>query len=311
MLQTLEKLDRSRVASVLSLAAREFLPRARDDHHTPNLADQDAAAELIRELSAKARRPQAEVDTIATQEALSREISSYLLSGVDLAEVRARVGDKGALSPSLYKVTFSPKFEASKAFWGLSAKYILNAITNCDQVQHLVSGIEAPNAPPHSSLFTQIPPVKHHPLYTILVKCQRVADMLIVDEAYRIYHDEVDLVGAALPLDILKRFIEKFGEEVETIILNADGTNAQIPQRAKMFHEVIFNVPRGGLVVQNFPNGHTVRLGPSPVDGPWELALCFAIGNQRYADQLIRHGIKVEFPKEQVGAYTVRNVPRP
>lgn len=85
MLQALEKLDRSRTASVLSLASRELLPRPGDDYHTPNQTDQDAAAELIRELSAKARgRPQTDVDTVAVQEALSREISSYLLGGVDL-----------------------------------------------------------------------------------------------------------------------------------------------------------------------------------------------------------------------------------
>ncbi len=136
MLQALEKLDRSRTASVLSLAARKFLPRPGDDH-TPNQADEAAAADLIKELSTKAvsRRPQAEVDTVAVQEALSREISSHLLSGVDSAEVRARVGDKGALSPSLYKVSFSLKFENGVKFWGLSKNYVLNAIANCDQVQ--------------------------------------------------------------------------------------------------------------------------------------------------------------------------------
>jgi hypothetical protein len=130
MLEALEKLDRFRAARVLSLAAQRLLPRPGDDH-TPDQADQAAAAELIKELSKKAVS-QAEVDTVAIQEALSREISSYLFTGVDSAEVRARVGDKGALSPLLYKVSFSPKFENGVAFWGLSKNYVLNAIRNCD-----------------------------------------------------------------------------------------------------------------------------------------------------------------------------------
>jgi hypothetical protein len=303
MLEALEKLDRSRAASVLSLAAREFLPRPGDDH-IPNLADQNAAAEVIKELSAKARRPQTEVDTVAIQEALSREISSYLLSGVDSAEVRARVGDKGALSPSLYKVSFSPRFDSGATFWGLSKNYVINAIKNCDHVQHFVSSIEAESAPAHASLFTQIPPVKRD-LYTILVKCQRVGDELLVDEAYRVYHDEVDLRGTTLPLDILKRFIVKFGEEIEIKILNSDGTNAQPPERGRFFHEVVYNVPRGGVIISIFPSGEALRVG-SPEDATFEVALCFAVGHQKYIRQLMRHGIKAEVPRGLSSTYIVR-----
>jgi hypothetical protein len=303
MLQALEKLDRSRAANVLSLAAREFLPRPGNDH-TPNLADQKAAADLIEELSAKA--PQTEVDTVAIQEALSREISSYLLSGVDSAEVRARVGEKGALSPSLYKVSFSPKFDNGAAFWGLSKNYVLNAIKNCDQVQHFVSRIEPENAPAHASLFTQIPPVKHD-LYTILVKCQRVGDMLVVDDAYRVYHDEVDLRGATLPLDILKRFVEKFGEEVEIKILNPDKTDARSSERGRFFHEVVYNVPRGGFLIGIFPDGQVLRI-ESAKDAPLEVALCFAVGHQKYIHQMMRHGIKAEIPHAVTSSFTVRKV---
>jgi hypothetical protein len=309
MLEALEKLDRFHAARVLSLAAQRLLPRPGDDH-TPDQADQAAAAELIKELSKKAvsRRPQAEVDTVAIQEALSREISSYLFSGVDSAEVRARVGDKGALSPLLYKVSFSPKFENGVAFWGLSKNYVLKAISNCDQVQHFTSMIEVPNAPPHSSLFTQIPLVKRDQ-YTILVRCHRLGDQLLVEDAYRIYHDELDLVGTKSPLDILKRFIDKFGDEVEVQILNPDGTEAQPAERSKLFHEVIYNVPRGGFVVNIFPN-QTVRIGPTPdpVDWPCELALCYAVNYQRYVDQLMRHGVKAEIPKGPLSGHMLRNV---
>jgi hypothetical protein len=307
MLQTLEKLDRSRVASVLSLAARKLLPRPGDDH-TPNQADQAIAEDLIKELLAKgsaSRRPQAEVDTVTAQESLSREISSYLLSGVDSAEVRARVGDKGALSPSLYKVSFSPRFENGVKFWGLSKNHVLNAIANCDQVQHFISKVEAPNAPAHGSLFTQIPPVKHSH-YTTLVKCQRAGAMLVVDEAYRVYHDEVDLLGVTSPLDILKRFIEKFGEEVKIKVLNADQINTQPSERGKLFHEVVYNVPRGGFLVGNFPNGEVLRIASSE-DAPFEVALCFAVSYQKYVDQLMRHGVKAEIP-QHMSAFTVRNV---
>jgi hypothetical protein len=311
MLQTLEKLDRSRAASILSLAAREFLPRPADEKN-PNPADRDAAAALIRELSTQvlSRRPQAAVDPVALQEALSREISSYLLGEADSATVRARVGDKGALSPSLYRVSFSPKFDNYTKFWGLSKNYVLRAIAHCDQVQHFVSKMEGPSSPSHSSLFTQNPPVKQYP-YTIIVRCQRLGDALIVDEAFRVYHDEIDMIGAASPLDILTRFIEKFGEDVEVVILNADGTHARPPERAKLFHQVIYNIPRGGFIINSFPNGQVMRLGPSPIDGPSELALCFAIGYQKYADQLMRHGVKVETPQKHVGAFTVRSVNKP
>jgi putative transposon-encoded protein len=308
MLQALEKLDPSRAASVLSLAARKFLPRPGDDH-TPNQADQAAAEDVIRELSTKAassRKPQTEVNTAAVQEALSREISSYLLGGVDSAEVRARVGEKGALSPSLYRVSFSLRFENSVTLWGLSKTYVVNAIAKCDQVQHFVSKIEAPNAPAHTSLFAQTPPVKHDP-YTILVKCQRSGDMLIVDEAYRVYHDEVDLIGSSSALDILKRFIDRVGREVEIVILNPDETLSQPLERRKFFHDVMYHVPHGGFLINKFTNGDILRMGPAESDIPATVDLCFEVDNQKYADQLSRHGIKVD-PKVRGRSYTMRNV---
>jgi hypothetical protein len=209
MLRALEKLDPSRTASVLSLAARKFLPQPSDSHiFNYNQADQAVAEDVIRELAtraASARKPQAEVDIVSLQEALSREISSYLLSGTDSAEVRARIGDKGALSPSLYKASFSLKFKNSEALWGLSRNYVLNAISRCDEVQHFTSRLEAPNAPAHSSLFMQTPPLKRHDPYTILVKCQRSGDMLTVDEAYRVYHDEVDFSRCHLAFGRLEK----------------------------------------------------------------------------------------------------------
>src|SRR3954452_4070645 len=127
MLQAIEKLARSRAASVLSLGARNMLPQPGYDHMPSDQADQAAALALIGELKTKvvARTPRGGEmgDVIALQEALSREISSFLLSGADSAEVRARVGDKGALSPSSYRVTFSPKFKDGQAVWGLPTNY--------------------------------------------------------------------------------------------------------------------------------------------------------------------------------------------
>ena len=304
MLQSLKKLDRSRAASVLSLAARKFLPRPTDDHSS-NQDDQDAAANLIEELSAKAssRRPQAEVDTIAVQEALSREISSYLLSEVDSSEVRARVGDKGALSPSLYKVTFSPRFTTLQALWGVSKNHVLDAIANCDNFQHFVYRMAAPNAPPHGSLFTKIPLVKRDN-YTILVKCQRMGDILVVDDAYRVYHDDVYLIGAIYPIDILKRFLDTFGMDTEIMILNADGTNAQPPERAKLFHDAVYDVPNGGMFVHKF-SGETVRIGPVVEARQLEVALSYDVSSPKYADQLMRHGVKVQIPTQRAPAFRV------
>jgi hypothetical protein len=130
---------------------------------------------------------------------------------------------------------------------------------------------------------------------------------LIVDDAYRIYHDEVDLIGAKLPLDILKRFLEKFGDETEVQILNSQEKNIQPPEKGKLFHEVVYNVPRGGFLVNIFPS-ETLRFGPWPEDGPMELALCYAVSYRRYVDQLMRHGVKAEIPKGLLSGHHVRHV---
>jgi hypothetical protein len=168
--------------------------------------------------------------------------------------------------------------------------------------------VEAPNAPPHSSLFTQFPYVRRDQ-YTILVHCHRVGDQLVVVDAYRIYHDDVYLIGTRSPLEIFQRFIDKFRDEVEVKILNADGTEAQPADRSKLFHEVTYDVPRGGSLVSIFPN-ETMRIGPipDPADWPCELALVYSVNYQRYVDQLMRHGIRAEIPKGLLSGHMVRNV---
>jgi hypothetical protein len=310
MLHALEKIDRSRAATVLSLAARKFLPRPGDDRSL-NQADESAAADLIKEISTKAvsRTPQSTVDKAAVQEELSREISSYLLSGVDPAEVRTRVGDKGALSPSLYKVSFSPKFEDAVRFWGVSKAHVLNAIAHCDEVQHFGSRLADPKGPRHSSLFSQIPPVKGD-RYTILVGAQRKGDTLIVDDAYRVYHNEVDLIGATSPLDILRRFLEKFGEETEAVIFNEDGTIAQSAQK-RLFHDVVYYLKKGQVLWHHFPSGNKVRFDSNEDDTPFEMALCYSVSAPKYVDQLRRHGVKAEVLSEHQHATRVIGVPPP
>jgi hypothetical protein len=305
MLRALERLDTSRTANVLSIVARKILPQP-DDSHDPNQADQEAANDVIKELSAKvasSRKTKGD-DTLAIQEELSREISSYLLRGGDVTEIRARVGNKGALSPSIYRISFSPRFDQIKEFWGISKTHVISAISKCDQFQHFISRIEKPDAPAHSSLFVKTIQSTGDP-YTIIVKCQRAGDMLIIDEAYRVYHDEVNLLGAATPLDVLKRFVQVVGREVEIMILNSDETLAQPPDKGKFFHDVVYNVARGGVIVQKFMRD-TVRFSPTE-DGPVGVDLSFEVDSQKYASQLLRHGIKVN-PATWGSSYIMRNV---
>jgi hypothetical protein len=308
MLHALEKIDRSRAATVLSLAARKFLPRPSDDRSL-NQADESAAADLIKEISAKAvsGTPRSEVDTVAVQEVLSREISSYLFSGVDPAEVRSRVGDKGALSPSLYRVSFSPKFEDGMRVWGVSKTHVLNAIAHCDEVQHFGSRLDAPEGPRHSSLFSQIPPVKGD-CYTILVGAQRTGDILIVDDAYRVYHNEVELIGATSPLDILKRFLEKFGEQMEVVIFNADGTMAHSSEQ-RLFHDVVYHLKQGQVLWHRWPSGTKTRVDGNGDDTPFEMSLCYSVSGRKYVDQLRRHGVKAEVPSAHLETRRLIGVP--
>jgi hypothetical protein len=309
MLQALNDIDPNRAASVLSLAARRFLPQPGEDPAAIS-ADQDAAERVIAELSARGtvrrRQAQAGVDPAAIQEEISREISAFFLSGIDQQAVRARVGNKGALSPSLYEVSFSQKFENGRNFWGLSKNNVVNAIVRCDQVQHFTCKIEGPNAPTHVSLFSQIAPVKRD-YYTTLVRCQRVGAVLIVDEAYRVYHSDVDLVGTASAFDLLVRFIEKFGVEAEVSVVNEEGTNIQPPIHKLLYHEEIFDVDAGESVIFRNPAGSRWKFGPFASDGPMELTLAFYINIEAYAAQLARHGVRVEIPQQPLEAFTVRS----
>src|SRR5580704_17677629 len=105
MLPALQKLDPSEALSVLATAARSLLPQP-DAGDQPVDENQKTLAEApIGELQTSRGRQSSQNLPTTVQEALSKEISSFLLKDVDPHVVRARLGAKGALSTSLYEVT--------------------------------------------------------------------------------------------------------------------------------------------------------------------------------------------------------------
>jgi hypothetical protein len=303
MLGALRELDQSTTATALLVAAEELLPNP-SDRIARHSTERQLAHTIIKEIEGKAKRP----DPIAVQEALAREISGHVLSRVDVAGLKARIGEKGFLSPLSYRVLFTPRFENGARLWGISKSHVTQAITRCDRAQHFAEKMEKPDAAPRNSLFTFTPPVQTDDTYTIIVYCRRTGDVLLTEEAYRIYHHEVDLVSSPTPLEILVRFLKKFGLDTDLRIFNSDGTTF-LEERKRLFHDVIYNIPEGGHLTHYYADGQVRIDRPIVSNGDVEISLAFTVDARAYQAQLARHGVKVQLPKRPMHSVAVHTVP--
>ena len=188
--------------------ARKALVDASGQVLREQLSTDGSAAAIISEALEKTKNASSAQKRFADiASILSRAISDVILPDEQREIVRKRLGQKGKLPISLYHVGMSPKFLANVNYSCVRENHARNAITRGEGVQHFVSVIEGKQGEPFRSLFTQ------NCQFTVLVNAMRNGDLLIVEDAYRVYHDEVDLNGAETPLEVMKAFLSVFGED--------------------------------------------------------------------------------------------------
>lgn len=148
-------------------------------------------------------------------DALDFECNS-LIGEVDNSATLQRLADKGELPSDLYEINigsniknfFGRKYDAEK-------KLIENTIRLPDSEQHYGQQSDT-NDPFLISLFARYFPNKYpNNSFTLLVAGQRNGVALTVNQAWRIYKDSISLEGVTDLVDMLRRFADKFGAEIE------------------------------------------------------------------------------------------------
>ena len=289
MTQTLQQLTSDRRARLLARIAERYLPNPGIDPPS-EISPEDAAIQerILEEIKAHLRitseeEPDAQKALINY---LSEGMSRAVLENADLKAIEYRLGQRGELPISSYKVMFGDNLKKS----GVTTKRARDAIYNADEIQHLhYSEPEQPDRDLSLFLKHQISPGQDS--YTLLVIGMREGSVINVDVALRIYHLEVNLSNAHSPMDYMQAFVEVYGLEIQ--VGDQHGkfiTDVFVPKkllsgktgflRFKAFQKITatysFFKRTEGLVRRGF-----------------EVGVAFVIDISKYQRDLRKHGVKV------------------
>ena len=265
MLHTLEGLEDAQARQILAEVSVRITPAnfqsvaSRNKSAYPEI--DKAVYEELRTRSERKDRD-ANLENAAMLEILSSEMSRLMYAQVTKEDVRSRLGSEGKLPPELYSVSFSPKFDANRDFYGVRESHVISAVHNCDQAQHFTTVAEGEKGTPFVSLFVQTPRVKGA-RFTIIVYARRFGAQLVVEDAYKVYHDEVPLAETDKPLVQFQKFVAKFG--LDLTLEYDDGALAYGP--ARLIHEVTLELPPGRSLVAKVGNNVFSKIERAQVEG--------------------------------------------
>lgn len=139
---------------------------------------------------------------------LGRTLAVLALPPDRVDDTRNRLGQRGRLPQSQYALRVG--FAAAE--FGFSAGAIANLAMTPDAVQHLV--IDDADLPLEDQAITllakRIHPA-HGEAYVALAHGQRQGGTIDLDSAWRVYPSLVPMAGGMTPLDILNRFLARYG----------------------------------------------------------------------------------------------------
>jgi hypothetical protein len=304
MLASLQSYDKKEAANVVAALALASVPNPGEE--VPDLVKKYESFLPPIEKEIRGRLKLDEDDTsFAANSRYHAEVAnlltSVLLSDKDETAIIARAGQAGRLAPSQYVVQLSGLNPDVRAL-GVRPAHIQDAITHADDVQHLrVQG--APEEKPFSIFMRFIRPRRDGDSFWLCVYSQRLGNVQIVQHAWRVYVDDVDLRGAKVPLDVLRAFTSVFGTPVSVgTIRSALVSDIVVP--VSPGDTLQMHVDSANPMQTHFTTFSTTQLSDPP---RVYISIAFAIDLRKYAKSLIAH--KVEVSREllrRIGSYQGR-----
>jgi hypothetical protein len=140
----------------------------------------------------------------AVADALSRTLTSRILPETSIEEVRKRLGRSGALATRDYTIQIDSEVLSRYRFRETAARTLLSTP---DAVQHLEPTSESDL---QVSLFVKLIRPSRGEAYIAMAVARRIDDILDVHALWRLAIERDD-TWPATPLQILERFVERFG----------------------------------------------------------------------------------------------------
>lgn len=215
MISALERFDRVTAAGILARAALAISDYPQGELR---LADEASVRDLVLDEARRKHGIRPDDTTPETLDRLGEILDSEresLIAPADSNSVLARLSERGDLPSDLFKVEIInsiSEFHGSK--FSKERKLIEQTVKDPDREQHY--GPPEDQAQPFLiSLFakefrSQYP----NRTFTLLVAGQRDGIKLEIHQAWRVYPSEVQLEGAETLIDMLKKFSDVYGVEI-------------------------------------------------------------------------------------------------
>lgn len=148
--------------------------------------------------------------------ALADAIQDQFLPGNSVRTALARAGQAGRVPPEFYSVEQPKSFVAKFRTLAIRPNHIERAVKHPDDYQHPLSAEAAIQDKDVVSLFIkEATASKTGTRHWLLVQTHRLGLTQVVQSAWHIFADSLDLEKAQSPLDVLRAFAIKFGAPLE------------------------------------------------------------------------------------------------
>lgn len=295
MIPSLSNIDPERAQGILANIALGMMPDPGVGSAASRVSvDSRLRDKLIHELRVQLRLKRDDYSSKAMSKlyaALAEEMKRIALQDEDINAIKARLGHQGILSPSQYQIRFSVPFRKVTEKCGVTQYQVESVIRNPDSYQHLIPEYVGFNPNSAASLFMKTQKQSNTgERYTLLVFAQRKGYVQEVIDAFRVYPSDVDLQSASSPVEVLKAFVDKFGE---TFMVGDKESKFFMNERLPIIHE-----KDGKDSVELFkvrPKRLTVVIGSAQQDKKMmETVLSFSIDYGKYIESLKKHNVNVK-----------------
>src|SRR5262245_20550625 len=204
MLKTLENRDQREKEYLLASLTKSLLPQpgipSLEDEATVHAVAEDQLLHEIQTALKLDPNDQSIQAKTKVFEFLSNEMSKSLQSGERIDQAKTRLGQKGYLPESRYRIEFRDSFRETENL-DIRRSHVKDTLKIPDQVQHLRPEISHREDFPAISIYLKSPNVRQQAhRFTLLVITERKGDTQIILSAWRVYHSDVDVSEISEPL---------------------------------------------------------------------------------------------------------------
>ncbi len=219
-------------------------------------------------------------------EFIGKEIRDITVGSNQIASVRKRLGQKGMLPPSGYKITYTQEFSELCQPLGINRQEVRQVVSAPDTFEHFLPEIKGSNDEA-ISLYAKAYR-DNGDAYSLLIDTRRVGDEVIVHYGIRVFHSDVDMSDVTTPLDLLRAFTARFGEDV---VLN-DEVGRLFIYRAMPIGATKFRIGMPNSAEHaDVRASHRLLAG-----GVVEVTIAYGVNLTQYAASLRRHGVAIKRP---------------